>query len=81
MKPFIFSADSHVMEPADLFLDGLPASLRKHAIHTRKDGDYLITGTGDRIIYRLRIGQHREKELGNSQRRGIREIAGRLEDM
>lgn len=81
MKPFIFSADSHVMEPADLFLDGLPASLRRHAIHTRKDGDYLITGTEDRIIYRLRIGQHREKELGNSQRRGIREIAGRLEDM
>lgn len=81
MKPFVFSADSHVMEPADIFLDGLPASLKQHAIHTRKEGDFLITGTADKVIYRLRVGQHREKELGDSQRRGIREIPGRLEDM
>lgn len=81
MKPFIFSADSHVMEPADIFLDGLPASLKHHAIHARKEGDYLITGTADKIIYRLRVGQHREQELGDAQRKGIREIPGRLEDM
>ena len=81
MKPFVFSADSHVMEPAEIFLDGLPASLKPHAIHARKDGDYLVTGTQDKVIYRLRVGQHREKELGDSQRKGIREIPGRLEDM
>ncbi|NIJ36772.1 putative TIM-barrel fold metal-dependent hydrolase [Sphingopyxis panaciterrae] len=81
MKPFIFSADSHIMEPADIFLDGLPASLKDHAIHARKEGEYLITGTRDKIIYRLRVGQHREKELGDAQRKGIREIPGRLEDM
>ncbi|MCW1383641.1 amidohydrolase [Novosphingobium sp. KCTC 2891] len=81
MKPFVFSADSHIMEPANIFLDGLPASLKDHAIHTRKDGDFLITGTKDKVIYRLRVGQHREKELGDAQRRGIREIPGRLEDM
>lgn len=81
MKPFVFSADSHIMEPADLFLEGLPASLKDHAIHSRKEGEYLITGTKDKIIHRLRVGQHREKELGDSQRRGIREIPGRLEDM
>lgn len=81
MKPFVFSADSHIMEPASIFLDGLPASLKQHAIHTRKEGDFLITGTADKVIYRLRVGQHREKELGDSQRKGIREIPGRLEDM
>lgn len=81
MKPFIFSADSHIMEPADIFLEGLPASLKDHAIHARKEGDYLITGTKDKVIYRLRVGQHREKELGDNQRKGIREIPGRLEDM
>lgn len=80
-KPFVFSADSHIMEPADIFLEGLPASLKDHAIHSRKEGDFLITGTKDKIIHRLRVGQHREKELGDSQRRGIREIPGRLEDM
>ncbi|MGQ5700558.1 amidohydrolase family protein [Sandaracinobacteroides sp. A072] len=81
MKPFIFSADSHIMEPPSIFLDGLPASLKKHAIHARKEGEYLITGTEDKIIYRLRVGQHREKALGDNERRGIREIPGRLEDM
>jgi len=81
MKPFVFSADSHIMEPPSIFLDGLPASLKRHAIHSRKEGDFLITGTEDKVIYRLRVGQHREKALGDNERRGIREIAGRLEDM
>lgn len=81
MKPFVFSADSHIMEPPSIFLDGLPASLKKHAIHSRKEGDFLITGTEEKVIYRLRVGQHREKALGDNERRGIREIAGRLEDM
>lgn len=81
MKPFVFSADSHIMEPPSIFLDGLPASLKKHAIHSRKEGDFLITGTEEKVIYRLRVGQHREKALGDNERRGIREIPGRLEDM
>jgi len=81
MKSFVFSADSHIMEPPSIFLDGLPASLKKHAIHSRKEGDFLITGTSEKVIYRLRVGQHREKALGDNERRGIREIAGRLEDM
>ncbi len=81
MKPFVFSADSHIMEPPTIFLDGLPASLKKHAIHARKEGEYLITGTEDKIIYRLRVGQHREKALGDNERKGIREIPGRLDDM
>ncbi|MBK6802289.1 amidohydrolase family protein [Novosphingobium sp.] len=81
MKPFVFSADSHIMEPPTIFLDGLPASLKRHAIHARKEGEFLITGTEDKIIYRLRVGQHREKQLGDNERKGIREIPGRLEDM
>jgi predicted TIM-barrel fold metal-dependent hydrolase len=81
MKPFVFSADSHIMEPAGIFLDGLPASLKDHAIHARKEGEFLITGTKDKIIYRLRVGQHRETALGDNERKGIREIPGRLEDM
>ncbi|WP_417617184.1 amidohydrolase family protein [Parasphingorhabdus sp.] len=81
MKPFVFSADSHIMEPADIFTAGLPAPLQKHAIHARKEGEYLITGTEDKIIYKLRVGQHREKALGDNERKGIREIPGRLEDM
>lgn len=81
MKQYVFSADSHIMEPPGLFLDGLPASLKKHAVHARKEGEYLITGTEEKVIYRLRVGQHREKALGDNERRGIREISGRLLDM
>jgi len=81
VKQYVFSADSHIMEPPGLFLDGLPASLKKHAVHARKEGEYLITGTQEKIIYRLRVGQHREKALGDNDRRGIREISGRLLDM
>lgn len=81
MKPFIFSADSHVMEPTSLFADGLPASLKKHALQTRKEGEFMLTGTEEKIIFRLRVGQHREKELGDTTRKGLREIPGRIEDM
>ncbi|MDP3676543.1 MAG: amidohydrolase family protein [Novosphingobium sp.] len=81
MKPFVFSADSHIMEPANIFLEGLPPELKRHAIRTRKEGEYLTTGTDEKIIYRLRVGQHREKALGDNERKGIREIPGRLEDM
>lgn len=81
MKPFVFSADSHVMEPSNLFRDGLPAKLKRHAIYARKDGPFLLTGTDEKIIYRLRIGEHREQALGDEERKGIREIPGRLVDM
>ena len=81
MKPFVFSADSHIMEPGDIFADGLPGSLKDHAIRTWQDGEFRVTGTKDKVIYRLRSGKHREKDLGDSERKGIREIPGRLEDM
>ena len=81
MKPFVFSADSHVMEPGDIFTAGLPASLKDYAINTWADGEFRFTGTKNKIIYRLRVGQHREKALGDELRKGIREIPGRLEDM
>ena len=81
MKPYIFSADSHIMEPPTIFLDGLPASLKKHAIHSRREGEFLLTGTEEKIIYRLRVGKHREKELGDAERKGVRELPGRFEDM
>lgn len=36
---FVFSADSHIVEPPDLFESGLPASLRPGAIHMElRDG-------------------------------------------
>lgn len=79
-RPYIFSADSHIMEPATLFRDGLPASLQKFAIYTEKDGEFIYTRTPEKILHRLRVGLKNEHNL-SKERHGIREIPGRLEDM
>lgn len=80
MKPFIFSADSHVSEPSDLYLEGLPTNLKKYALASRRDGDYLLAGTEEKTIYRMRMGNHRESPLAKD-RAGLRDITGRLNDM
>src|SRR3546814_12296291 len=64
VKRLVLSADSHIMEPADLFLEGLPASLKDHAIHSRKEGESRINGTQDKILHGRRVGQHGEKKRG-----------------
>ncbi len=79
-KHFIFSADSHVMEPSTLFQDMLPGSLKKHAVRAVKEGEYLITKTDTKVLHRIRVGLKDERAL-IPDRKGIREIPGRLEDM
>lgn len=82
MKPFVFSADSHIMEPGNLFLDGLPESLKQHAIHSRREGDLMIMGTAEKVIHRLRLGPQREHPMGpNTDRKGLRDLGGRIDDM
>ena len=81
MKPYVFSADSHILEPGDLFSHGLPASLKRHAIMVRKEDGYLVTGTEDKVIYKLRLGPHREHPMGDVERQGLHDLAGRLVDM
>ena len=79
-KPFIFSADSHIMEPSTLFLDMLPASLKQHAVRAAKEGEYIVTKTDHKILHRIRVGLNDERALV-PDRKGIREIPGRLDDM
>jgi len=81
MKPFVFSADSHFREPDRLYLDGLPASLQRYALHARIEGDYLLTGNMEKTVYKLRLGPHRQMPISDTKRKGGREVGGRLEDM
>jgi predicted TIM-barrel fold metal-dependent hydrolase len=81
MKNFVFSADSHILEPASLYLDNMPASLKQHALHTRLEDDWLIMGTRVKDIYRLRLGKNGERKISAGDRKGVGEIKGRLEDM
>lgn len=81
MKPYIFSADSHVLEPKGLFADGLPSNLKRHAIVTKKEDGFLITGTEEKVIYKLRLGPQRENPMGDVDRQGLHDLEGRLADM
>ncbi len=76
---FVFSADSHIREPNDLFVNGLPASLRPRAIQaTRREG-YLMTVSGDRVIHRLRADK--PLEATSTPRQGASDLDKRLLDM
>jgi predicted TIM-barrel fold metal-dependent hydrolase len=75
MSRFVFSADSHFQEPNNLFLEGLPPSLRQGALHVARDDKYIMAKAGDRVIHRFRIG-------GPTGRRpGSYDLEPRLEDM
>lgn len=82
MKPFVFSADSHINEPKDLFLAGLPEHLKQHAVHSRFEEPYMIAGTRDKVIHRVRLGPQRENPYGELvDRKGLRDLQGRMADM
>lgn len=78
MKPFVFSADSHIVEPGDIFTKGLPEQLRDRGIVAQKDGDYMVTRSGDQVIYRQRIVTG---FTSGSERLGVRNLEGRFIDM
>lgn len=80
MKDFVFSADSHVVEPNTIFLDGLPASLKREAIYSRKVDDYIVAGTEDKVIYRIRTAGKDQLQLA-APRNGQKDLPARLLDM
>lgn len=84
MTAFVFSADGHVREPANLYTEGLPASLRQFGIRSEREGDFLVTKAGNHIIHRMQINKPKPDEIANFGRpnqKGVSDIAARLEDM
>lgn len=81
MGHFIFSADSHIREPHDLFTAGLPAELRHGALQAERKDGYLMTKAGDRILHRLRLSTDEKADIGRSQRLGSHDLALRVRDM
>ncbi|MDB5430137.1 MAG: amidohydrolase [Caulobacter sp.] len=80
MGQFIFSADSHIREPNDLFTGGLPKSLQYGALQgTRKDG-YIYTMAGEKVLHRLRLGDA-AADIGRSARLGASDLTLRRQDM
>src|SRR5690606_8794382 len=90
---FVFSADGHIVEPADLFTAGLPKSLAFHAIRSEVRGDYRCSVSGDKVIHRMRMRPGAENTEATAMRQlapgekpprkalGHNNIEGRLQDM
>ena len=84
---FVFSADGHITEPSDLLTEGLPASLRKHGIRMEVRDGYRFMLAGEKVTSKAPINKppmimgKDGAEFGRANRKGAREIPGRLEDM
>jgi predicted TIM-barrel fold metal-dependent hydrolase len=84
---FVFSADGHIVEPADLFSEGLPPSLRPFGLRSEVRDDVILSLAGDKVLHQVpinrgppRLGPDGEP-FGRPDRRGNREIEWRLKDM
>lgn len=84
---FIFSADGHIVEPSSLFSEGLPPSLRPHGLRTEMRDGFMLLMAGDKITSKKALNKPAPRmspdgeTFGRAERRGSREIPGRLLDM
>jgi predicted TIM-barrel fold metal-dependent hydrolase len=84
---FVFSADGHIVEPSDLFSEGLPPSLRPYGLRMEKRDGFMQLMAGDKITSKKALNKPAPvvgpdgETFGRAERRGGREIAGRLLDM
>jgi predicted TIM-barrel fold metal-dependent hydrolase len=84
---FVFSADGHLVEPAELFSEGLPSSLRQFGLYSEMRDEFIYSMAGDKVLNRTplhrgppRLGPDGEP-FGRPDRRGNREVEWRLKDM
>jgi len=84
---FVFSADGHLVEPSDLFSEGLPLGLRRFGLRSEKRDDFIYSLAGDKVLNKTRVftGPPRlgpdGEPFGRPDRRGNREVEFRLKDM
>ncbi len=87
MSHFVFSADGHIAEPANLFLEGLPPELREHGMHVEVKDGFRFMMYGKKVMSKMAINRPPPvadptvEQFGRPNRLGIREIPARLEDM
>lgn len=81
MKPFVFSADSHIREPYDLFTSAMPEHLKQYGIHVVKTEKYLDTKLGEQILVRIPLDWGKGNEHMTDERYGSHKIDLRIIDM
>jgi predicted TIM-barrel fold metal-dependent hydrolase len=80
-RPFTFSCDAHVVEPSDLYLSKLPASMKKFALHVEQKDGYHLSMCGETVVHRMKLPTKGEEDVIRIARKGARDINGRFEDM
>ena len=77
MKPFVLSCDSHVVEPKDLWLQGLPVGMRDKGLQTRKnDKNFFVEGNGMTLL-KMQVADG----VSGNEKIGRYEIDLRIKDM
>ena len=77
MSQFVFSMDSHVVEPKTLWQENLPARLKDRALRSERQDKYIVMIADNKPLHRMQIGD------GNSDnpRIGGTEPKLRIKDM
>lgn len=81
MSRFVFSADAHITEPGDLFVENLPASLHQFALRAEVGEGFMQTKIGDTIVHRLKLGGEGRSDAMKMRRAGSRDLKARVADM
>ncbi|HSV47789.1 MAG TPA: hypothetical protein VLJ58_18515, partial [Ramlibacter sp.] len=53
---FVFSMDSHVVEPRGLWQEGLPPALRDRALRAERREGYLVMTADGQDLHRMQVG-------------------------
>ncbi|MBV9995031.1 MAG: amidohydrolase family protein, partial [Caulobacteraceae bacterium] len=83
---FVFSADGHIVEPRELYVQNIPPDLAKFGIHSQKEGEHIVTRAGDLELQRTRINTQPKLDKNGDQfsrgnRLGASNIDARLEEL
>lgn len=90
IRPFVFSCDAHIVEPADLFTTGMPDHLKQYAISAYIKDNVRHTCIGDTVVLKMSADFTKHKtgysdldpmQSEDTKRRGIRDLNLRREDM
>lgn len=84
MRPFIFSCDSHIVEPSDLFTSAMTGDMHQWAPNASVEDGVRITRLGDRVLLKLQADffDHKVGKDGDDVGRiGARDVRKRLVDM
>jgi predicted TIM-barrel fold metal-dependent hydrolase len=81
MSDFIFSADSHVREPYDLFTKAMPEHLKQYAINAVKTDKSINTMIGDELCILVPMNWGKDGAQVTDERYGSNKIDLRLIDM